>query len=110
MKRFLVWQAATLAALIVYTAAALPAAAQQPCRDDAEQELAKLGVAAEDLDKIVIGKNRSRRDGESYLVGYSAWSYLKTCDGAVVIDLSKECWVQQIYTRGACRLDGVRSC
>ena len=40
----------------------------------------------------------------AFLLGYSFWVQLKSCKGAIVIDLGTECGHQQTYAHGACKL------
>ena len=41
--------------------------------------------------------------------GVTAWVSLDSCDGSVVIELNNSCKVRQAYTRGQCRVPGLKS-
>ena len=97
-----------LSILIVTIALGLGAtakAANPPHACDAvvDAMLAKRGIDKADIRAIVVEANRA--GGRAvFLLGYSFWVQLKSCKGAIVIDLGTECGHQQTYAHGACNL------
>ncbi len=98
-------------ALIVVNAAigtiAAPAeAAGSSCVAAATERLNRLNVEPSDIRKISCLEDRSGgRDG-GRVVGFTAWVSLRSCEGSVVIDMSRQGRVRQVYGRGACDLGG----
>ena len=41
--------------------------------------------------------------------GVTAWVSLNSCQGSVVIDLNRRCRINQSWTRGQCRVPGLKS-
>ena len=35
-----------------------------------------------------------------------AWVSLQSCKGYLIVDLSPQCWIRQVYGRGECELGG----
>ena len=97
----------TLLACLV--AVAVPSAAQARCEAKIDGELRKAGVAASDVQRIDLRPRRGSLENGSQLDGYSAWVRLKSCAGAVIIDLSDYCYVEQVYTRDGCQVAGLPS-
>ena len=73
------------------------------CDAVVEAKLAEHGVDKADIRDVTVEHNRSGGRANSTL-GYSVWVQLKSCKGAIVIDVSTECWHQQTYAHGACKL------
>ncbi len=93
---------AATAALGLATAAE---AAHPPyaCEAVVEATLAKHGIAAADIRATSVERNRS--GGEYGMpLDFTVWVQLKSCKGAIVIDLGTECGLQQTYAHGACKL------
>ena len=77
------------------------------CQEVIEAKLQEIGVGQDDIRAITVVANRV--GGESkQLTGYSIWVALKSCKGSVVVDLWLFCDIQQTYTHGACRIEGVK--
>ena len=97
-----------LSILIVTVALGLGAAAKaatppHACKPVVEAMLAKRGIDKADIRAIIVEANRA--GGRAvFLLGYSFWVQLKSCKGAIVIDLGTECSHQQTYAHGACKL------
>ena len=73
------------------------------CEAAVEAELAKHGIAAADIRATSVERNRSA--GEFGMpLDFTVWVQLKSCKGAIVIDLGTECGLQQTYAHGACKL------
>lgn len=93
-------------------AAALPVRAQIPplsaaCQAALDARLGQAGIAPGEIREQAIGRRTSVGEA-AHLIGYSVWLKLARCEGRVVVDLTTECWVQQAYTRGGCRVDGMK--
>ncbi len=73
------------------------------CQAVVEAKLQEIGVGQGDIRAIIVEANRA--GGRAvFLLGYSFWVQLKSCKGAIVIDLGTECSHQQTYAHGACKL------
>lgn len=92
-------------------ATALPAAGPAwalDCRQEAQQELQKLGVTAEDMTSIRYVEKYNPTETGPDVLGVRAWVRLKACaSGYLVIDMTRSCFVRQSYTRGECRREGL---
>ena len=97
-------------ALLIATAAPIGAAERPPpCEAQVDQALADLEIDAAERREITIKPVlQSRRNGDK-LVGYQAWVRLNACDGALVVELKPQCQLREVYTRGDCELEDVKS-
>ena len=78
------------------------------CGATVQRTLSDAGVASSDIDSVTYIRERST-DDDGRIVGYTAWVRLKSCrSGYVVVNLSRHCWVEQTYTDGACRVNGIK--
>ena len=78
------------------------------CHEDAERELARLSVTAEDIASFRYVEKLNPTDRGPDVLGVRAWLRLKSCDsGYLVVDMTRSCFVRQSYTRGTCRWQGV---
>ena len=98
-----------LSILIVTVALGLGATAKAAipppaCKPVVEAELAKRGIDKSDIRAVSVEENRGGGEGGGFLIGYSAWVQLKSCKGAIVVDLSTECDLEQTYAQGACKV------
>ncbi len=107
MRQVLLASAPLLFALV-----ALPTAApaQERCQAVVDDNLAKLAIGASDVRRLQFSPTfEEDNDGNRRSTGTDVWVRLQSCEGALVIDLGRTCRVRQIYTRGACRLPGIKS-
>lgn len=93
-------------ALLAFSGLAM--AAPHSCDKQTNAKLAQLGVAASQI------KTKSFievRDGSvaDRLQGYEAWIELDSCQGNLVLEMSPECEIQETYTKGACKIEGLKS-
>jgi hypothetical protein len=89
------------------TAAAGPAHALD-CREAAEGELQRLGIAAGEIAQIRYIEKLNPTERGPDVLGVRAWIRLQACSsGYLVIDMTRSCFVRQSYTRGDCRRAGV---
>lgn len=102
--------AAWLAATLILSLAALPgsAVAADPCEAAINQALQDSGVAASDVQSVMV-KNRTRGAKSPTNYRRAAWVRLKSCSGHVVVNMTRYCMLQDVYTTGNCRLPGVPS-
>lgn len=78
------------------------------CRQEAQQELQKLGVTAEDMTSIRYVEKFNPTETGPDVLGVRAWVRLKSCaSGYLVVDMTRSCFVRQSYTRGECRRAGI---
>jgi len=89
------------------TAAAGPAHALD-CREAAEGELQRLGIAAGEIAEIRYIEKLNPTERGPDVLGVRAWIRMQACSsGYLVIDMTRSCFVRQSYTRGDCRRAGV---
>lgn len=80
------------------------------CSAAIDKKIADLSIARGDIDRIAISPRYSNQDDETNrLLGIDAWVYLKSCAGALVIDMERDCSLRQVYTRGRCTLPGIKA-
>lgn len=81
-------------------------AAQHPCQGALEEQVSKAGLSLTDLKTpawIPLTRGESGR-----VVGYQFYAQPIQCEkGRFAISMTRSCFVQTVYTAGACRLDGV---
>jgi hypothetical protein len=78
------------------------------CRQDAQRELQKLGVTAEEISSIRYVEKYNPAEQGPDVLGVRAWIRLKACaSGYLVVDMTRSCFVRQSYTRGECRREGI---
>lgn len=96
--------------LVLTALAAGSAAAQEiPCAATVERAWSDAGLDRSDVEKTFV-TDRYHFDAENeYIVGYDVWTRFKSCQGALVVDITDSCYLRQVYTRGDCQLPGVPS-
>ncbi len=72
--------------------------------------LAELDIGLEDVRTVTYVQD-SASVGRSGIIsrGVKAWVELKSCKGSVVMDINDRCRIKQTYTRGGCRIPGVKN-
>lgn len=106
--RQVLWIAAVF--LLVLTALPTAARAQERCQAVVDQRLGQLAIDADDVLRLQFSRTYQEDDeGNRHSTGTDVWVRLRSCQGALVIDLTRSCRVRQVYTRGACRLPGIKS-
>ncbi|MGP1395109.1 MAG: hypothetical protein ACTS3R_06320 [Inquilinaceae bacterium] len=104
--------ALTVAVAAGASAHAADATVRGACRADIEAALAALGIEGADVSRITTYVHHSRfgSDDDERIAGYQTWVRLNRCEtGHVVMEHSSFCDVRQIYTRGACQVEGLRN-
>ena len=85
------------------------------CEGEVADRLAELKIDQTDIGVIsTIRKSVARAQFglprvSSDFNGVTAWVNLNFCKGSIVIDLNKRCRISQTWTRGECRVPGVKS-
>lgn len=81
----------------------------EDCLPVVHQQIDRLGL--KDVRGIDLSRRLSPGGGfhgdDTRIVGFDAWVRLERCQGAVVVDMTPECWVRQVYTRYHCNIDGL---
>lgn len=94
-----------LAALIVTGAYSAPAKASDECVNHVLQTLETKGI------KEVVKSTESvpvYNSEQNQVIGYTVWIRLERCPkGFVVANTTDSCFIQNIYSRGGCRVDGL---
>ncbi len=102
------WIAAALG--LVVTAFPTAAQGQGRCQGVVDENLRKLAIEANDVRRLQFSRTYEEdAEGNRHSFGTDVWVRLQSCQGALVIDLTRACRVRQVYTRGACRLPGIKS-
>lgn len=98
---------AVVAALFVASGAAAqdaPLAALPPkCTQNATATLESMGLA----NVVKPGMHSEIRSGVSIVSGYRARYYNPNCGGYMVMNMTPNCEVEQVYTIGQCRMNGI---
>jgi hypothetical protein len=95
-------------ALGVFLLPTLPdeaAGARKFCEAEVGESLDLLEVAPSDIREITYDAQYSGRDNRR-LVRLLAWVGLHSCKGYVIVDLTRQCTVREVYGRGECNLGG----
>ncbi len=80
------------------------------CESVVDEQLDGLNVDRADIEKLFYTRQlRIARRNDTRVVGVDAWVRFKSCKGYLVIDMTRHCRVRQSYTRGQCRIPGVKS-
>jgi hypothetical protein len=88
------------------TIAAPAEAAGSSCEATVTERLNRLKVEPSDIRSIsCLADRRGGRDG-GRVIGITAWVSLHSCQGNLVIDMSRHGQVRRVYGRGACDLGG----
>ena len=85
-------------------AAASPAAKAYDCEAEVKEALQQHGVSEADVQSVKLAR-RTGGARSSSIYSYDAWVRLNSCsNGALVVNLTKYCMVQQVYTTGDCQV------
>lgn len=84
------------------------AAASEACQSQVDKALARLEVTTDEIREISIIPRRQSYHSGWVTKGYDAWVRLKNCQGALILDYDFTCRERQVYTRGDCRVTGVK--
>lgn len=79
------------------------------CDAQIAERLSELGVEADVAGISVVQKFTISNRTSRVFRGVSAWVSLNSCQGSLVIVTDRRCRVKQAYTRGECRVPGLKS-
>jgi len=86
---------------------ALPAeAARKYCEAQVSESLDRLDVAPSDIHNITYEAQRHPNPNNDRVTRVLAWTTLNSCKGYVIVELSPNCTVREVYGRGECMLGG----
>ncbi len=95
---------------LLVTALPTTAKGHERCQAIVNEILHKFAIDAEDVRSLQFSPTYEQDDeGNRHSFGTAVWVRIRSCQGALVIDLTRACRVRQVYTRGACRLPGIKS-
>jgi len=79
-----------------------------PCREAIDSALARTGVHVDDLSNVLAQADITGAGVDRTLIGYRFQGRPPACaEGDVAISLWPNCGIQQIRTRGGCKLTGL---
>ena len=100
--------AAGLASAVLSLAFPLQSSAAGPCQAQVDSALRQHGVSADDVETMkVVKRSRGAKSASNFVV--DAWVDLKSCNGKVMVNMTRSCHVQQVYTTGDCKIGGMPS-
>jgi hypothetical protein len=98
-------RAAILAAFALSFTTASASAFQ--CEPEVNQALQERGVNQSDVDSVKVMRRTGGAKSAS-IYSLDAWVRLNTCsNGALIVNMTKYCMVQNVYTTGDCSVAGV---
>ena len=83
---------------------------QRTCELVVQERLDQLAVDRNDVSKVTYDPiyEIDAEDNRS-LDRINAWVRFGSCRGALIIDMLPNCYVKQVYTRGECKVPGVKA-
>ncbi|GAB4362107.1 MAG: hypothetical protein Kow00114_17140 [Kiloniellaceae bacterium] len=102
------WMQPAVLALFLATVSAPAAAETDRFAEATAGRLAELRISASEVRSIdyKIKRNMADRAGPP-IRGATAWIRLNGCSGWLVIEMNRTAYINQVYTRGDCRVEGV---
>ena len=82
-------------------------ASSRDCRQVVEERLGALGIPEEDIRKIRIYDYSGGQ--QDRVVRREANVRLHSCEGHIAMNLSRDCHIRDVYTRGKCSLAGAKN-
>ena len=80
------------------------------CEAKVAEQLGEYGIGEADISGIdYVRKVRAVSRSREAISGVTAWVSLDACKGSVVIVMNTQCRMKQAYTRGQCRVPGLKS-
>jgi len=101
---------ATVLAAAVALPLALPAAslAAEQCQAQVDAALQKHAISPSDVKSMkVTARSRGGKAANNFRL--DAWVRLNSCSGYVMVNMTRGCLVQQSYTTGDCKIEGLPS-
>lgn len=91
-----------LTAAIALGLTAMPAKADRHCGPTTTERLNRLKVDPSDVRKIDWVEIHKGRGGDVVIDRIDAWVSLRSCEGHVVMEVTPDRYVRQIYGKGEC--------
>jgi hypothetical protein len=85
------------------------AAASHHCAGAAADAMAQLGITPAQIKRTVFIDVIEGTRNSTTVVGYEAWVDLNSCQGTVVAKMSLQCDVEEIYSRGECKISNLKN-
>ena len=102
-----------IAAGVIFVTAGTAWAQDNQCASRAEFELKQHGLSMSDMKDVNWQTERFaavQHNADGTVSGYSFYARPASCSsGQIVIEMWPNCGVQDIYTHGGCKIDGVMS-
>ncbi|NIA69652.1 hypothetical protein HBA54_13705 [Pelagibius litoralis] len=87
-------------------AASEPASAALRCEAQINEALANMSIPQSDVKSIKVARQgKGAKSATNY--SWDAWVRLNSCNGYVMVHMTRTCHVQQVYTTGDCKVDGM---
>jgi hypothetical protein len=109
MPRFLIVAALALVSTAGHQAYAQFSSRYAQCEPVVEEQLDRIQVDRSDIEKIFYTRQLRGSGENARVVGVDGWVRFHSCKGYLVIDMNNQCRVRQVYTRGECKIPGVKS-
>ena len=77
---------------------------ERACKAAVRERLSRMRVDPNNVRNISIAaRRRSNRRSRGPNDGFHGWVRLKSCSGHIVMDLTRECRVRRVYSKGDCK-------
>jgi hypothetical protein len=107
-SRLKAFAAVALASLVLSAAFPLQSSAAGQCQPQIDAALQQHGVATDEIESMkVVKQSRGAKSANNFAL--DAWIRLKGCTGYLMVNMTRSCHVQQVYTSGDCELDSMPS-
>jgi hypothetical protein len=80
----------------------------EKCDDAVNARLDEMNIDRADITKTSYVRRMETRSGDTVTVGYDVWITLNSCGSSLIIDVTRDCRVRQVYTRGECKMEGLK--
>ena len=98
----------TAVVVFLFLFSGLAVAGPHDCAGAVAARMAQFKVSPDQIVRTVFVDVRDAGCCD-FLGGYEAWVDLKQCRGSVVMKLSLQCGIDEAYTKGACKLEGLKN-
>ncbi len=80
------------------------------CAPAVQERLDQLQVDQGDISEIIYDPiYEYDADENRRMSNINAWVRFSSCKGALIVDMLPNCYVRQVYTRGECKVPGVKA-
>ncbi len=98
----------TVCMLLTVSAALAGSSRHGKCEATVETELSRLNIDRTDIASISMNRQTRSQGDNEVTSGYDVWVRFKSCKGVLVVPMRTSCRVRTSYTRGECKIDGVK--